>query len=159
MPNLFEQANRPAVFAQQNQQHINTGVIETSKDLHIYPAKIDHAFVGGVGGPIQHNNNPRIDVPLTPAKNQREIDRFDTTLNRFASDTEVQQRQRIVLPADLANAPLESFLRRIDPHQQTRPVVSVATQSANANTHYLVSDVKIESPTTTQITPLGQGFY
>lgn len=123
--------------------------------MHVYPAKVDHGIIGAVGAPLQHN--PQIDVPLVPNKNEREIDRFDTNLNRFASDSEIQQKQRFVLPMNFANAPLESFLRRVEPPRQ-RPVVSVGTQPANANTRILTSDVKFEEPSTTMRAPLGQGI-
>lgn len=132
-------------------------MIETvSKDLHVYPAKIDHEFVGATG---TQNNRPQIDIPLTPNKVEKEIGRFDTNMNRFTNDNDVKQRQRIVLPMDLANAPMESFLRRVDPHQQAKPVVSVGTQSANANTQFLTSDISVnEHETITIRTPLQQGI-
>jgi hypothetical protein len=97
---------------------------------------------------------------MVPLANDREIGRFDTNVNRFASDSEIQQRQRIVLPMDLANAPMDSFLRRMEPNQESRPVVSVGTQSANANTRILTSDtVQERVPTTTAAPsmPRGQG--
>ncbi|KAI6184559.1 hypothetical protein M3Y97_00609400 [Aphelenchoides bicaudatus] len=122
--------------------------------LHVYPAKVDHVAVGAVGAPIQHNTRPQIEVPLTPIKTDWEIARFETNLNRFASDSDVQQKQRFVLPMDLANAPIESFLRRIEPN---KPAVIVRTQSANANTRILTSNINFEERPTTMRTPLGQG--
>lgn len=150
-------------------------IIEISTDLQIYPTKADYALVNAVGSPIQQRNNsgqPRVDVPVVPLKHSREIDRFDTNIGRFTSvtldsftaaiqhfqDSNVQQVHRVVLPMDLANAPLESFLRRVDPNQMNRPVVSVGTQSANANTIILTSNTNTDDdrPAST-IIPRGQG--
>lgn len=150
VPQPFNAA--PNLYAQQNSDLIET----VSTNLHVYPSKTEQISVSKVGPSIKRNGQPQIDVPLA-SNNIREIDPFDSKIDRFAIDANVKQRQRIVLPMNLANAPLESFLRRIDPVRQNRPVVSVGTQPVHANTRYLGSDLNSQSTTTT-LTPLVQGL-
>ncbi|KAI6234093.1 hypothetical protein M3Y99_00843300 [Aphelenchoides fujianensis] len=132
-------------------------IATVSSDLHVVAPGRPVQNVHGNGGFVAPPN-AQIDFSFGGQSAPREIGAFDTQVDRFASDRDVNNRQRVVLPPNLANAPMDSFLRRLVPDQKVRPVVPVGTQPADANTRILVApELTKPPPTSTPAIPFGQG--
>ncbi|KAI6179211.1 hypothetical protein M3Y98_00585900 [Aphelenchoides besseyi] len=136
----------------------NSPRIETvSSDLHVsLPNRPVKQIQSMNAYAPNYDKGHQVDIPMGFGA-PREIGRFDTNVDRFATDEQFPQKQRVFLPAELANAPMDAFLRRLEPNQQVRPVVG--TQPANANTRILIAPELTKPPqtTTSSSVPFGQG--